>query len=169
HVLEHHYGWTGIVAEPNPDFHERLGRERNCQISHKCVYSRTGDTMNFLCTEKGMFSRLAAINPEDHNEETMRANPREVPVETITLNDLLDEHKAPDEIDYMSVDTEGSELEILQAFDFDRRLVKLFTIEHNFTPLREQIHDLMTAKGYIRRFPEYTRFDDWYVHRSIAG
>ncbi len=48
HVLEHHWGWQGIVAEPNPDFHERLARERGCEISHKCVYSRTGDTMTFL-------------------------------------------------------------------------------------------------------------------------
>ncbi|MEM7057446.1 MAG: FkbM family methyltransferase [Pseudomonadota bacterium] len=169
HVLEHHYDWQGIVAEPNPDYHERLGRERNCHISHKCVYSKTGETMTFLCTEKGMFSRLAEINPEDHNEETMRANHREVPVQTISLDDLLDEHNAPDEIDYMSVDTEGSELEILKAFDFSKRQVKLFTIEHNFTPLRAEIYELMTAKGYVRRFPEYTRFDDWYVHRSLAG
>lgn len=169
HVLEHHYGWQGICAEPNPDFHERLGRERNCMISHKCVYSTTGDTMAFLCTEKAMFSRLEAINPEDHNEDSMRSNPNEIMVETISLDDLLDEHGAPDEIDYMSVDTEGSELEILNAFDFGKRRVKLFTIEHNFTDLRGQIHDLMTSKGYVRRFPEYTRFDDWYVHRDLAG
>lgn len=169
HVLEHHYGWQGICAEPNPDFHERLARERNCRVSHKCVYSVTGEQMAFLCTEKGMYSRLEAINPEDHNEGAMRQNPTEIMVETVTLNDLLDEHGAPDVIDYMSVDTEGSELDILNAFDFERRRVQLFTIEHNFTELRGQIHDLMTSKGYVRRFPEYTRFDDWYVHRDIAG
>ena len=116
-----------------------------------------------------MFSRLAEINPEDHNEDTMRVNHREVPVQTISLNDLLDEHQAPNEVDYMSVDTEGSELEILKAFDFTKRRVKLFTIEHNFTPLRAEIFELMTAQGYVRRFPEYTRFDDWYIHRSLAG
>jgi len=169
HVLEHHYGWQGIVAEPNPDYHQRLERERGCNISQNCVYSRSGETMTFLCTEKAMFSRLQAINPDDHNEGTMRANNRPVPVETISLNDLLDEYRAPDEIDYMSVDTEGSELEILSAFDFEKRRVKLFTIEHNFTPLRAEIHALMTAKDYVRRFPEYTRFDDWYVHRSLAS
>ena len=168
-ILERHYGWTGILAEPNPDFHPRLGRERTCHISHKCVYSRSGETMRFLCTEKGMFSRLAEIDPGDHNEATMRANHRAVQVQTISLDDLLAEHAAPDEIDYISVDTEGSELEILRAFDFDRRHVSLFTIEHNFTPLRGAIHDLMTDRGYVRRFPEYTRFDDWYVHRSLAG
>lgn len=118
HILEKHYDWTGIVAEPNPEYHDRLARERACNISHKCVYSRSGETMTFLCTQKAMFSRLAAINPDDHNEEAKRANPNEMPVETISLNDLLDDYGAPDEIDYMSVDTEGSELEILQAFDF---------------------------------------------------
>lgn len=169
HLLEHHFGWQGVCAEPNPDFHERLARERNCIISHKCVYSTTGDRMAFLCTEKAMFSRLEAINPEDHNEDSMRTNPNEIMVETVSLNDLLDEHNAPDEIDYMSVDTEGSELEILSAFNFEKRQVKLFTIEHNFTELRGHIYDLMTSKGYIRRFPEYTRFDDWYVHRDVAG
>lgn len=169
HLLEKHYGWRGIVAEPNPEYHERLAKERDCTIDHRCVYSRTGETMTFLCTEKAMFSRLEAINPEDHNEDTMRAESRPVPVETVSLGDLLDQHGAPDEIDYMSVDTEGSEYEILSAFDFDRRLVRLLTVEHNFTPMRAQIHDLLTAKGYVRRFPEYTRFDDWYVHRSLAG
>lgn len=168
-VLEKNYGWRGIVAEPNPDYHDRLARERDCIIDHRCVYSRTGEQMNFLCTEKSMFSRLEAINPEDHNEDTMRATNRPVTVETISLNDLLDEHGAPDEIDYMSVDTEGSEFEILQAFDFERRRVKLFTVEHNFTPMRATIHELMTARGYVRRFPEYTRFDDWYVHQSVIG
>lgn len=169
HILEHQYDWSGIVAEPNPDFHPRLARERACHISHDCVYSRSGETMNFLCTRKAMYSRLQAINPGDHNEASMRSDHREVSVRTISLNDLLDAFRAPDEIDYISVDTEGSEFEILNAFDFDRRLVRTFTIEHNFTPQRAQIHALMTSKGYVRRFPEFTRFDDWYVHRSLAG
>ena len=170
HILEKTYGWKGILAEPNPEYHERLARERDCDISHKCVYSRTGEKMKFLCTEKALFSRLSAINPEDHNEQGgKRENFTEIEVETISLDDLLDEYGAPDEIDYMSVDTEGSELEILSHFDFGKRRVKMLTIEHNFTELRQQINDLMLSKGYVRRFPEYTRFDDWYIHADHAG
>lgn len=168
HLLETGYGWQGILAEPNPEYHARLGRERGCHISHKCVYSRTGETMTFLCTEKALFSRLEAINPGDHNEAGGKRDvSQSIAVETITLNDLLDQYEAPDEIDYMSVDTEGSELEILSAFDFERRRVKLMTIEHNFTDLRAKLYDLMVSKGYARVFPEYTRFDDWYVHRDV--
>ena len=169
YLLEKHYGWTGILAEPNPDFHERLDRERDCNISHKCVYSSTGEHVPFLCTEKGMYSRIKSINPDDHNEDRMRLDPEEVMVETVSLNDLLDEYNAPDTVDFMSVDTEGSELEILQAFDFSKRMVKTFTIEHNFTPMRAAIHELMTTKGYVRRFPEFTRFDDWYIHQDVLA
>ncbi|MEM7243492.1 MAG: FkbM family methyltransferase [Pseudomonadota bacterium] len=168
HILEKKYGWNGIVAEPNPEYHERLGRERDCQISHKCVYSTTGQTFKFLCAEKGLMSRLSHINPEDHNEQNgKRIVKEEIDVETISLEDLLTEYNAPDEIEYMSVDTEGSELEILKAFDFSKRNVKMLTVEHNFTPLRQEIYDLLSANGYKRRFPEYTRFDDWYIHESL--
>ena len=168
HMLEKHYGWRGILAEPNPDYHERLARERGCAISQKCVFSRSGERMGFLCTEQGVYSRLADVDPEDMHEAEKRADPRRIEVETISLEDLLQEHGAPDTIDYLSVDTEGSEFEILSAFDFSRRFVRCLTVEHNFTPMRESLHGLLTAQGYIRRFPEFTRFDDWYVHRDVA-
>ncbi len=168
YMLEAQYGWQGILAEPNPEMHDRLHRTRSAQISHKCVYARTGETMTFLLTEKPMFSRLAAINPRDHNEAAGRRKvAREVTVQSISLNDLLDEHDAPDEIDYVSIDTEGSELSILSTFDFARRHVRLFTVEHNFTPMRAGIQAVMEAHGYVRRFPEFSRADDWYVHGDL--
>lgn len=168
YLLETGHGWNGIVAEPNPDYHEALAANRGCAISHDCVWSETGARLPFLCTAQGMFSRLADVNPQDHNEAAKRADPREIMVETITLDDLLDAHGAPDVIDYLSVDTEGSELDILRAFDFSRRFVRCLSVEHNFTPMRHELHALLTAQGYLRRFPEFTRFDDWYVHRDVA-
>ncbi len=84
-------------------------------------------------------------------------------VPTITLNDLLLEAQAPREIDYLSIDTEGSELSILQAFDFDRWRVKLISVEHNKTPLRAEIHDLLAARNYRRKWTRLSGVDDWYV------
>ena len=39
-------------------------------------------------------------------------------METVTLDDLLDEYHAPDIIDYMSIDTEGSEFHVLKRLKF---------------------------------------------------
>lgn len=167
HLLEKHFGWTGILAEPNPGFHARLRRERGCQISHDAVHATTGQAI-FLCTEKPAFSRLASIEPDDIFErEGRRVVRKEQKVNTVSLNDLLDRHKAPDHIDYISIDTEGAELDILSSFDFSRRRVDLFTIEHNFIPERAGVQALMTANGYVRRFPEFSRFDDWFIRADL--
>jgi FkbM family methyltransferase len=162
YYLETVAGWTGLLAEPNPRFAEPLKR-RSCQVSNLCVSSRTGQRLPFMAVGKGELSRLAGINPGDGHEQRRLADFQEVEVETITLNDLLVRHDAPRRIDYLSVDTEGAELDILRAFDFDRWDVRAITVEHNFTPAREALHELLTANGYERRFPELSRFDDWYV------
>ena len=169
HLLEKRYSWRGVLAEPNPGFHKRLRRERASAIEHACVWSQSGETATFLCTEKPAFSRLAGVRPDDVFErEGRRTVAREIAVPTISLSDLLDRHGAPERIDYVSVDVEGAERAILEAYDF-RRHVSLWTVEHNFTSGREAVHALMERQGYVRRFPEFSRFDDWYIHRDLAG
>lgn len=163
-ILERNFDWTGIVAEPNPTFHENLMRARTCNISTKCVHSVTGETMDFIMAARPMFSRLEAAS-DGLEFETGGIDDR-IPVETITLNDLLDEYDAPDVIDFISIDTEGSELDIMSHFDFGPRHVRLFAIEHNHEERRDDILALMTAQGYVRRLPELSKFDDWYIHES---
>ena len=63
----------------------------------------------------------------------------------------------------MSVDTEGSEFEILSAFDFDRWDVRAISVEHNHTGVREQLYELLSARGYRRELTDLSQFDDWYV------
>ncbi len=84
-------------------------------------------------------------------------------VTTISLNDLLAEHNAPAVIDFASIDTEGSEFDILNAVDFDRWTFRVMTIEHNFAPQRDDIYTLLTSKGYVRVLEDISRFDDWYI------
>ena len=55
------------------------------------------------------------------------------------------------EIDYLSIDTEGSEYEILAAFPFEDWDIRLITVEHNFTPMREDIRTLLERHGYVRQ------------------
>lgn len=166
-LLERQFGWTGIVAEPNPTFHDRLHETRKCHISTKCVHSRSGETMEFICATRPMFSSIKGAR----DGETLQGDEIDqvVPVDTLTLNDLLDEYDAPEKIDYISIDTEGSEYDILSAFDFSKRFVGLFTIEHNHKPVRDQIYAMMASHGYVRRFPELSRFDDWYIHESLLN
>lgn len=161
-LLEKNYRWQGILAEPARTWHERLRNNRACIVDTRCVWEQSGETLPFNETTMPELSTVNAFSGNDCHANA-RTHGKHYPVSTITLNDLLAEHGAPRRIDYLSVDTEGSELNILRAFDFDRYRIEIITVEHNFAPARDQIHALLAAKGFERKFESLSQWDDWYV------
>lgn len=168
-TLERNLQWKGILAEPAKCWHAALKSNRTAAIDTRCVWSQSGAKLVFKEAEIAELSTLSDLANNDFNKAG-RVNGITYAVETVSLNDLLKAHNCPREIDYMSIDTEGSELSILQAFDFAAYDIKIITVEHNFVePNRQQIHDLMTANGMVRVFEPLSQFDDWYIKRSIVG
>lgn len=165
-LLEKEYNWSGILAEPNPVWHSKLVGTRNCQIDFRCVADRTGAEITFHhIPTMPELSRMKHIVPQDiHERNGNRSVFEQFVVGTVSLNDLLVEHNAPQHIDYISIDTEGSELSILQGFDFSSYYVQLFSVEHaGEASKREAVRALLEANGYSRWWPELSQWDDWYV------
>ncbi len=161
-LLEEAYGWRGILAEPARYAHSALSTNRNCVIDKRCVWHSTGEQLEFSETESNQLSTISTfVDADSHSAARKKA--RKYSVDTVSLMDLLIEHDAPKHIDYLSVDTEGSEFEILKAFDFSAYDVAIITCEHNFTPQRERIHALLSAAGYERKFQKLSMMDDWYI------
>ena len=65
----------------------------------------------------------------------------------------------------MSIDTEGSEFDILSAFDFSRHTVRLLSVEQN-RKTEGPIESLLLSHGFLRVFREYSQWDGWYRHES---
>jgi hypothetical protein len=87
---------------------------------------------------------------------------------TATLDEILEKAKAPRHIDYLSIDVEGAELEVLRGLSFDKYEVDALTIEHNNeTQKREAMRQLLESKGYER--VRSWVMDDWYVRKALAG
>ena len=90
-------------------------------------------------------------------------------VETITLVDLLREHGAPAEIDYISVDIEGSELRVLDSYfksnDFFR--VNRWSVEHNFRKDRIELENLFISNGYRLVNRELSYRDYWFELKDV--
>ena len=160
YLLESSYGWKGICIEPDPVAFSKLARNRKALCSNACLWSVTGESLEFiLASEFGAIAQVAGRDFHAGKRKTFEAAGKTIQVTTTSLNDLLSQQNAPRSIDYISLDTEGSEYEILRTFDFDRWKVALWTIEHNYTSQRARIYELMSAHGY-RRVP--AKFDDWY-------
>lgn len=157
-------GWRGLVAEPNPETIGKVRKQRGCYVSDKCVFTETGRTIPFLVAAEGEYSRIAGIEAHDDHEHSQRTGARTVEVATITLDALLREAGAPARIAYMSIDTEGSELDILASFDFSAWDVRSLSVEHNGDKTRRAAFlALLSRHGYRRKWPELSMWDDWYV------
>lgn len=166
-LLETRYGWTGILAEPNPAWHPQLAASRKAIIDHRCVYQKTGVPISFSVTDQMVLGTISTYRDSDRHSQA-RTMHKEITVETVALHDLLNEHDAPSVIDYLSIDTEGSEYDILAAYDWSRA-IKCISVEHNHTANRDKIKTLLESKGYVRRLSKFSMIDDWYISSDISG
>jgi FkbM family methyltransferase len=140
-------GWTGVCAEPNPIVFEQLQSVRKCKCVKKAIADKIGHAQFFQIVEGAdMLSGLA----DEFNQrgiENIHANLQDfengfeyIDVELELFSNIVDNTT----IDFLSLDTEGNELDILKSFNFNKYNVKIFTIEHNFQKKnRENIYKIL--------------------------
>jgi FkbM family methyltransferase len=167
YLLETKYKWKGICCEPIPSRFEQLVKNRPNSLCFKeAVFSQSGLLLNFEIAKK--FDLVSGISEFiiDAYRTHYILDKSVIKVRTISLLDVLQSANAPKFIDYMSLDTEGSEFEILKHFDFDKYTFGLIDVEHNYIePRRSEIHNLLLSKGYV--YKGQNQFDDMYKHSSV--
>lgn len=162
-LFEKKFGPTGIVAEPNPRYKDVLKKNRSCKIDLRCVNTLSNELVTFTDVEESPELSTISTYFESDGHAKKRMG-KQFQIKTVSLNDLLKEHDAPTEIDYLSVDTEGSELEILSRFDFEKYKPKVVTVEHNHNVEKKlKLESLFEKNGYKRYFPFISAFDLWFV------
>lgn len=160
-LLEREFGWVGILAEPNPDYHANIQACRSAILDTRCVWRRSGETLDLVAA--GYLSTIEQFRDADSHAAARSSGPI-IAVETVSLWDLLEEHGAPTTIDFLSIDTEGSEHEILSAFPFGEKYsIRTIACEHNYSPSREAVAELLEGVGYRRVAAGLSAHDDWFV------
>jgi len=150
--LEKTRNWSGICIEAQPLEFEKLRTNRTCICINVAVSNFEGET-DFTYVE-GYANMLSGIS-EEYNETHIariqgevnhyggKINTIKVPVKK--LQTILDENNMF-EIDFCSIDTEGSEFSIVQSIDFNKTNVKVFIIENNYKETK--IKEFLNSKGY---------------------
>ncbi len=169
--FEKHLGWNGICIEPNDNYIASLNNNRSCNISSDLVYATTGETVDFaLC---GAVSGVVGACSGPFTQST-----NIVKKTTTTLATVLDKFSAPSIIDYLSLDVEGQEYNILSTFPFDKYKFRCITVEHNAphvgTGNQLLIRSLLEQNGY--KFVkgnddicnwDHGPIDDFYINPSL--
>jgi FkbM family methyltransferase len=166
--------WQGIIVDP-VNYNSENIKLRKCIKDKRAVYSKSGLKLPFLAVESSPKYALQGENFSgilEHIRDDIKTFPNKIiNVETVSLNDLLEQYNAPNKIDYISIDTEGSEFEIIKNFDFNKYDVEIFTIEHNGASFRKDLTKLLVDKNYFR-LPNVTQggfvapYDDWFIKNN---
>jgi len=164
-------GWQGICVDPliNDEQYDKFGR--TCKRDKRAVWTHNG-TVKFTEVDfsGGVCSTISEFVDLDQPYQKERQQfGREVEIPCVTLHDLLAEHGAPSYVNYLSIDTEGSELDILKSYDWTW-VFGIITVEHNCHEGRdrkylEDITTFLRDKGYT--WMREVGWDAWFVHENL--
>lgn len=171
--FEKNLEWNGICIEPNNNYLLALRKNRKCNISNDLVYSEEGHLVDFALCD-------ATSSIVDKNIGPFTNKSCVVKKETTTLEKILDNFNSPNIIDYLSLDVEGQEYNILSTFPFDRYKFRCITVEHNaphIGPTQQQLIRLLFEKNgyrYVKGNDDIHNWghgpiDDFYVYQEMEA
>lgn len=152
--LEQH-GWRGLLVEPIPELCERLRAQRpnSTVIQAACGSPQQVGMAQFHVAKAHGQSTLA---PGEANVGV--AFDRVMDVQVRTLDQIIDEAQLG-RLDFISIDVEGVQMDVLQGFDLQRHRPRLLLMEDHLHDLKT--HRYITSTGY--RLVKRTGLNNWYI------
>ena len=157
-LLDKHYNWSGLAI----DINARNMINRTCNVFKGLVYDEE-KVVEFVKADFNLdFSGI-----KDHLTNIFRLKDRTKtsPIEkhqTIVTQKVFDAYNVPQYIDFLSLDVEGSELNVLKGIDFNKHIFKIIMIEHNFEqPSRDNIRKFLAERNY--KYVTSNQWDDIYM------
>ena len=136
YVLEKEYNWNGLCIEVDDYLFTELKKNRNCTVVNECVYNTSGiiKTIQVPLANEIPEGNNMLIRIKDNPETTFGFANQFQEFKTYdkiskTLNDIFVENNVPENIDYMSIDIEGSDYDALLGIDFTKYRINFITIE----------------------------------------
>jgi|ERR1041385_2867878 FkbM family methyltransferase len=169
-MFEQERDWTGLCIEPLPDVFADLEKNRNCICVQACIGDREEPAVDFLAvqSEAARTRMLSGVMSEYDPRHLARVDDELsefggckslIRVRMRHLHALLREHGI-ETVDYLSIDTEGSELLIVNSTDLSALGNPCITIENNYDD--PSIDAALNKQGYRLHTP--IEWDRFYVH-----
>lgn len=150
--LEKEFGWDGLLIEPIPSAFENLEKVRTCRCLNACISGAPG-TVHFMevtgqaCQLSGIFSDFPKRHIKRIDEAISLQGGKKImhEIRALTLEQALNDARY-ERVDFLSIDTEGSEFDILKEFPFHKFKIKIIAVENTYHG--DYLIDLMESKGF---------------------
>ena len=189
--FEKHLQWKGIAFEPNPSAFDVLRGTRSCRLIQGCAYDHDGQVPFFALAkeERGQGAKLgppsnmlSTIFDSTHGGAMLSGIPEHMdqlqwikwiskPMKLSQTRATVPCHRIDTVVhdssvkivDYLSIDVEGAELEVLHGIDFQRVQVNIIGVEHTHT--FSEVYDLLTTSGF--EYQGLLFFDEIFVNKCL--
>jgi FkbM family methyltransferase len=159
YLLEREYNWDGILVEPNKSSFKACTNLRHCKVINKLILNSEMATVLFHEKRIGEFSFSEGYGNNNSNDVIDSYE-----IEAIKFEGIFRDFSSIPDIDFLSIDTEGSEVEILSSIDFSKYRPNIICIEHNYVKSnRVYIKNFLKSKGYIMVYSGISLWDSWFV------
>lgn len=152
-------GWTGILVEPQPDRCKELREKRSSKVYQCACGSPEQAGSQLMLQVDGALSRVI-----DTNSPSLQVAKGLMPVKLETLDSLLEDNGTA-HVHFLSIDTEGFELNVLRGFSISKYRPELIIIEDQGENLANYRHLVTNGYRLVRR----TGCNDWYVPAASRG
>ena len=154
--FEKHNNWSGINIEPIKKVFDDLVMNRPNNINLNCAVCNNDGETEFLCNTgyTEMISGIKDYFDVRHLQRLQRENKQHgsitevIKVETKKLETILSENDIS-HINYLSIDVEGAEFEVIKSINFDKVFIDVIGFENNYNDVSIPIVEYLNNKGFI--------------------
>jgi FkbM family methyltransferase len=168
--FERYLGWSGICIEPLPAAFQKLSSLRKVTCLNCCVSDYEGESdfldVDVKIDEKMLSGLVENYDPRHVTRIDGVAHRKNIIKTKVTTLPAILRPRGIKKIDYCSIDTEGSELKILQSIDFKEFEISVLSIENNYGDAN--IRSTMEQNGYVLA-GAFEGYDELYVKAGIQS
>ena len=160
-------GWKTLCIEPIPESFDKCSKIRNNCINC-CISDVDKDDEQFIIFKlnDNNTDAISSLKPDIRlisSHSHLIKESTQIKVKCKRLTTVLNEIQFDKIIDFISIDTENTELDVLKGIDFDTYFVKYLLIENNFED--NEIEDYLKTKGFIKF--KRNVVNDFYVNQLL--
>jgi len=155
-------GWTTLLVEPNPALAAVIRKNRKCRIAEYAVGECSREVILQVPTGDETIASVST-NPWQLRRMQSGGDINTITVQQRRLDDVLADAGLAS-IDFITIDVEGHEMQVLEGFDLARWQPRIVILEDNSSGRTEDVPIYMELRGYVRFCS--TGCNDWYCSKS---
>lgn len=160
-------GWKCILVEPNPHLCKMIREKRNSLLYECAASNQVNTTILHVVDGAERSDGLSTISNESSVHDKIKSHgftTRQVEVNTMTLDDILADAKINIDIDFISIDVEGHEYEVLKGFSIEKWEPTIILVEDNSNLEDDTVKKYLKKFGYVKFMR--TGVNDWYAKKT---